>query len=42
MSSAANQNGLQAILAYPNLTDEEKDDILSNNYKSLFADKLEF
>jgi hypothetical protein len=42
VSTSANQGGLQAILAYPNLTDQEKDDLLSNNYKSLFAEKLNF
>ncbi|EAU90963.1 amidohydrolase 2 [Coprinopsis cinerea okayama7 len=42
VGTAANQADLQAILAYPGLTDDEKDNILSNNYKSLFGDKLNF
>jgi hypothetical protein len=29
-------------MAYPGLTDEEKEDLLSNNYKELFGDKLHF
>jgi len=30
------------IMAYPGLTDEEKDDLLSSNYKALFGDKIVF
>ncbi|KAJ2912721.1 hypothetical protein MD484_g7700, partial [Candolleomyces efflorescens] len=32
----------QSIMAYPRLTDQEKEDLLSNNYKALFGDKLHF
>ncbi|TFK18296.1 amidohydrolase 2 [Coprinopsis marcescibilis] len=38
----ANQVYLQSIMDYPRLSDEEKDDLLSNNYKTLFGDKLNF
>jgi hypothetical protein len=32
----------ESIMAYTGLTDEEKEDLLSNNYKALFGDKLHF
>ncbi|KAF6744905.1 amidohydrolase 2 [Ephemerocybe angulata] len=42
ISAAVTAADFDSIMAYPGLSDEEKEDLLSNNYKILFGDKLHF
>lgn len=42
INAAVTSADLESIMAYPGLTDEEKENLLSGNYKKLFGDKLRF
>ncbi|KAJ2932260.1 hypothetical protein H1R20_g4812, partial [Candolleomyces eurysporus] len=42
INAAVTAADFDSIMAYPGLTDEEKEDLLSRNYQQLFGDKLYF